>query len=266
MNRLSGIKRIALIDTAASDAVVINKILASSTYTSENIATDTTDGSVYGGRSHSLDVQFSDADTDLIDQLLAWQESGTQLIIAALGLQSNLLWYTPAVIDAKSILNANARDGVSVNQILLDVVAGDPDIKVGVNLLLANVFRAVSGNYTPPRVTSAQTITASNYGATLTASATGTLNVEILFPFDGQRVDFGVDNGTGQGMTVQPLDVNKNTIGAAFTSSVVSSRRVGSGTTPAGTCYLRVILTTSTALAYSNITLRVDGRNVFTNS
>jgi len=235
-------------------------------YTPENIATDSTDGQVYGGQSHTLDVQFSDADSALIDQLYDWMDADTELIAVALGLQTNLLWYEPVTINPNSLLNTNARDGVSVNQLIIDSIGDDLDIKVGVNLLKANVFRAVSGNYTPPRVSSAQTITASNYGATLTASASGSLATDIAFPFDGQRIDFGVDNATGQNMTVQPLDVDGNTIGSAFTSSVVSSRRVGSGTTPAGTAYLRVTLSTSSALAYASITLRVDGRNVFTNS
>jgi len=259
MKTLSGFKAIALINPANNDTVVLNRIGAESTYTPEITQTETTDGVIEGGGSHSLDVTFYDSDSAKIAQLRAWESVDTPIIAVVWGLQGNLIWNEPTTIQALRLLNPNARDGVSANSFSMVTFVPDARIKKGVNISKAVMWRNDAGTYAVPQLLGSSV---TDYGANITGIDTSA-NLTFRFPFEGSRVTIAFDANTNiDSATIEVLSaVGATLLQEAITGSGRSSATI---TLPAGAYSLSLDIVSFTNTTINNLSIRVDGSTLFT--
>lgn len=259
MKTLSGIKAVALINPTNNDTVVLNRIGSESTYTPEITQTETTDGVVYGGGSHTLDITFYDADSAKLSQLREWQSLDTPLIAVAYGLQGNLIWNEPTAMQSLVALTPNAREGASAHSFTMVTFVPNGIVKKGVNVCKAVMWRDNSGSYPVPQLTGAN---ASNYGANF-ASVLTSATLAFPFPFEGARLSAGF---TTSGIISSASLIVKNAAGTTLSTQAFtgSPRSTASVVVPAGGFTVELVTNVSGAGGVNNISIRVDGSTDFT--
>lgn len=199
MANIKAIHRLSLYDPATGDVVLLNRLSTDGGYEKEPIATEVSDGTIFGGYTHTLTAIFFDMPGGARAQLETWEEAGTELNCVGLSDTGAMLWYHPTemtgFIDS---LQTNARDGVSPFQFELTTSVPYADIYTGTNILRAAMKRNDIGRtqydqtekYAPLRVHIRNNASweLENFG--ITTSGSGTDGVALRFPFPMPNVPF----------------------------------------------------------------------------
>jgi hypothetical protein len=262
---ISGIKQIAVI---ANDTVVLcKKLTADSSIAPENIPSDDASGTVWGGKSWVADIGLYDGD---ISQLQQWMISNTEVQVVGLGQQGCWFWYEPTTISENSILNPNARDGLSPSRLILTRVNPLADIGNGVNIFKAVAKTPDSGfptdsAYNPKRAFNAPG-DFFEFGSSLEVDGSFR-GIEFLFPFEGVTLNFSLKAGAGETVRARIVAKSDTTTLATETGSASSAGGVGSASlvTPAGTYLIELSADGSNAQTATEAVARVDGFTAYTN-
>ena len=146
MANIKAIHRLSLYDPATGDVVLLNRLSTDGGYEKEPIATEVSDGTIFGGYTHTLTAIFFDMPDGARAQLEAWEEAGTELNCVGLSGTGALLWYHPTEMTGfMDSLQTNARDGVSPFQFELTTAVPYADIYTGTNILRAAMKRNDDG-------------------------------------------------------------------------------------------------------------------------
>lgn len=133
----SGFFKASVYNPATGDVVQFNKIATEFTeFTKEPITTDTSTGQIFGGFDSRLVIGF--VEVDGLEQLEQWEIEATELNAVVAGV-TNVLWYEDVTITVERSVGVNARDGVSIHQVVLEHVSYQPAIQASTNLLNAAV-------------------------------------------------------------------------------------------------------------------------------
>lgn len=193
MANIKAIHRLSLYDPANGDIVLLNRLATDGGYEKEPIATEVSDGTIFGGYTHTLTAIFFDMPDGARAQLESWEEAGTELNCVGLSGTGALLWYHPTEMTGfMDSLQTNARDGVSPFQFELTTAVPYADIYTGTNILRAAMKRNNATNrtqydqtelYIPKRrlLNATERYALEDFGIKSTASS-GVSQLQFAFP------------------------------------------------------------------------------------
>lgn len=198
MANIKAIHRLSLYDPTTGDVVLINRLSTNGGYEKEPIGKEVSDGTIFGGYTHTLTAIFFDMPDGARAQLETWEEAGTELNCVGLSGTGALLWYHPTEMTGfVDSLQTNARDGVSPFQFELTTSVPYADIYTGTNILRAAMKRNNDGrtqydqteNYVPERANliGSERYQLEGFGIKL---AGGSGISELRFPFPMPNVSF----------------------------------------------------------------------------
>ena len=129
-----GIKVISIYNPVTGDTVQLNNLAADSEYSADPIPTETTTGQAYGGKDHTLTINFFEQGSAARAQLRAWAENDTPVCAVGAGGQSFLLWYEPVTMLFNRGKQLSARDGAMFNTVVMSFPGETAKIQTGINL------------------------------------------------------------------------------------------------------------------------------------
>jgi hypothetical protein len=225
----TGIQKVSIYDPATGTVVQFNNISTEAEFNKAGLETENSKGQMlYSGDESSF--EFTSFDENIFTQLEAWMESETDLNMAVLGVDDNILWYEPSKITVnKSYLSAVAsRNGYRVK---ISKKGGQHNIYSGVNMLnLLNGWadsnlNGLADGYTKTGVYTPTFVANSYQQISALAAASGLLFTapDFIFPIVGAKLQLStniilVTNGTGLNVTA----ALKNFAGATLQTDTVA--------------------------------------------
>lgn len=213
-NVFSGIYQASFYNPADGVTVQVGDIsVENSTLTFEQITNDSTQSTVFGGETVTLNLSFFD-DAG-IATLKEWEEDGTEVRAVAAG-ATNIQWYESVPITVQKSLRADKRTGLNFFTVTMVFVGATPAIYANQNLM-AFLGDVDSGTFQFPVSTTNLTlsadatstggnyvITLNNFAgtqvstATTSIGATGILTVTDLIEATVYNVLFNISTATAE--------------------------------------------------------------------
>jgi len=132
-NVFSGIYQASIYNPADGVTVQVGAIsIENSTLTFEQIVNDSTQSTVFGGETVTMNLSFFD-DAG-IATLKEWEEDGTEVRAVAAG-ATNIQWYESVPITVQKSLRADKRTGLNYFTVTMVFVGVNPTIHANQNLM-----------------------------------------------------------------------------------------------------------------------------------
>ena len=213
-NVFSGIYQASIYNPADGVTVQVGAIsIENSTLTFEQITNDSTQSTVFGGETVTMNLSFFDEAG--LATLKAWEEAGTEVRAVAAG-PTNIQWYESVPITVQKSLRADKRTGLNYFTVTMVFVGVNPTIHANQNLM-AFLGDVDSGSFQFPISTANLTLSANatstggNYvltlnnfagtqvsTATTSVGATGILTVTDLIEATVYNVLFNISTATAE--------------------------------------------------------------------
>lgn len=277
--QFSGVRSIYITpaDTSIPEIVLLDQLSTDTTITQEVIEVESTTGAKYGGQTWTLEAtSFKSNNQATIDQLKAWSETDTRVIMAIELVDGVLLWNQPTNVGQFQMNFAmNARDGLNKIYMKAQSIGAYPHVIHAKNIIKAiakypTTKRVETGVYTPINEITAWAPDKWDNGGTYQGRGGGaSVNaVQVFWPFVGADLTVSENSGNDVGREIQVsyLDVNQNQNGQdsmMFNTGTAGDRLSFNTITPVGTKYIVVSLFGNTP--FTEIAIRNDGSKNFIN-
>lgn len=276
--QFSGVRSIYITpaDTSVAQIVLLDQLSTDTTITQEVIEVESTTGTKYGGQTWTLEAtSFKSNNQATIDQLRAWSETDTRVIMAIELIDGVVLWNQPTNVGQFQMNFAmNARDGLNKIYMKAQSIGAYPHVIHAKNIIKAiakypTTKKVETGFYTPINEIIGVTDKWTNGGSYSTRGGGSSVNaVQVFWPFVGAELtvsEVAVGDNLRE-IQVSYLDAGSNQNGQddmMFNTGSQGDRISFNTVTPAGTKYIVVSFLGNTK--FEEIAIRNDGSKNFIN-